>query len=348
MRIDALSFRETVGRLLSAGGVDPAQTESVRDNLVWCDMAGRRNHGIERLPILLERVAKGGIAAPCVAQFSPVGPGIANLDAGNGFGHHAGRLAIDRACDFAAEQGVGIVGVHNSNFFGAGGYYVNRAAERGMIGLALSNSFPKVAASGGLRPVLGTNPLAFAAPRSGERAIVIDMSTAALAGSSVREAIDKGEMLTEGVAIDAEGRPITDPAQVERGTLLPAAGAKGFGLAILVELLSSVLTGAAVADEVGSMYRHVSTGGDNGHFFLALDIGRWMPLPAWQERVETFCLGLLDSGAPGAVRIPGDVRWAEYDLSLTEGVFVEDHTLERTETLARQLGVELGWAASVA
>ena len=348
MRIDLPSFRETVARLLSAGGVDPAQAESVRDNLVWCDMAGRRNHGIERLPVLLERVAKGGIAAPCRPRFSRIGPGAARLDAGNGFGHHAGRLAIDRACDVAAEHGVGIVGVHNSNFYGAGGYFANRAAERGMIGLALSNSFPKVAASGGLRPALGTNPLAFAAPRSGARAIIVDMSTAALAGSSVREAMDKGERLAEGVAIDARGRPITDPACVERGTLLPAAGAKGFGLAILVELLSSVLTGAGVTEKVGSMYKHVSAGGNNGHFFLALDIGRWMPLETWQERVETLCLGLLDSGEPGAVRMPGDTRWAEYDLSLAEGVFVEEHTLARTETLARNLGVTLDWAQSVA
>jgi ureidoglycolate dehydrogenase (NAD+) len=347
VRIDAPTFRRSVGRLLSAGRIDLAQAESVRDNLVWCDMVGRRNHGIERLPILLERVARGGIATPCAPRFERLGSSLVNLDARNGFGHHAGRLAIDRACELAAEHGVGIVGVHNSNFFGAGGYYVNRAAERGMIGLALSNSFPKVAAVGGLRPSLGTNPLAFAAPRFGARPLIIDMSTAALAGSTVREAIDRGELLEEGAAIDGEGRPITDPALVERGTLLPAAGAKGFGLALIVELLSSVLTGAAIGHEVGSMYIHVSAGGNNGHFFLALDVGRWMPRAQWDERLDGLCLALLGSGLPGAVRIPGDVRWAEYDRSRTDGVLVENHTLERTEALAGELGVELGWRESV-
>jgi LDH2 family malate/lactate/ureidoglycolate dehydrogenase len=347
VRIDVPTFRRTVGQILLAGGVDPSQAESVRDNLVWCDMAGRRNHGIERLPILLERVARGGIAAPCTPRFERLGPALANLDAGNGFGQHAGRLAVDRACDLATKYGVGIVGVHNSNFFGAGGYYVERAAERGMIGLALSNSFPKVAAAGGLRPALGTNPLAFAAPRSNGRALIIDMSTAALAGSTVREAIAKGERLGKDVAIDADGRPITDPALVERGTLLPAAGAKGFGLALMVELLSSVLTGAAVSREVGSMYKHVSAGGNNGHFFLALDIGRWVPRAEWDERLEGLCLALLGSGLPGAVRIPGDVRWSEYDRSLADGVLIENHTLERTEALASELGVEFGWRESV-
>jgi LDH2 family malate/lactate/ureidoglycolate dehydrogenase len=347
VRIDVNTFRAAVARLLAAGGVDAVQAASVGDNLVWCDMVGRRNHGIERLPILLQRVARGGIAAPCSPRFASLGANIANLDGGNGFGHHAGRLAIDRACDMAAEHGLAAVGVHNSNFFGAGAYYANRAAERGMIGLAVSNSYPKVAAAGGRRAALGTNPFALAAPRRDGGAVLIDMSTAAIAGSTVREAIDRGETLEKGIAIDGEGRPITDPARVARGTLLPAAGAKGFGLAIMVELLSSVLTGAAIAGQVASMYEQASEGGGNGHFFLALDIARWMRLDLWHDRVDALCLALVASGTPGMVRIPGDLRWIEYRRSLVEGLLVEDHTLARTEALAGKLGVELGWAERV-
>ena len=347
MRVEVEAFRRSVAQVLNAGGVDQAQTRTVGANLVWCDMVGRRNHGIERLPILLDRVAKGGIASPCHPRFVWLAPNFTRLDAANGFGHHAGELAMEHACDLAAPQGVGIVGVCNSNFFGAGAYYVNRAAERGMIGLAFSNSFPKVAAPGGLRPALGTNPFAFAAPRRSGRALLIDMSTAAVAGSTIREAIDKDQVVPPGIAIDARGHPITDPHKVEGGTLLPAAGPKGFGLAIMVELLASVLTGAGIADQVASMYKQVSVGGNNGHLFVALDIRRWMPLPEWHERIEALCLGLIGSGLDGTVRLPGDCRWAEYDRSLIEGVLVEDHTLARTESLARDLGVELGWAQTV-
>jgi LDH2 family malate/lactate/ureidoglycolate dehydrogenase len=347
VRIDVRTFRHTIWQLLTAGGVDAAQAQSVGDNLSWCDLVGRRNHGVERLPILLERVAEGGIAAPCSMSVTRLAANVANLDAGNGFGHHAGRLAIDHACELAAQHGVGAVGVHNSNFFGAAGYYVNRAAERAMVGLALSNSFPKVAAVGGLLPVLGTKPVAFGAPRRDGRAVLIDMSTAAVAGSTVREAMDRGVCLAEGIALDANGSPLTDPARVSEGTLLPAAGAKGFGLAIVVEILSSVLTGAAIAGHVGSMYKHVSKAGGNGHFFLAFDIARWMPLADWYDRMDALCLALIASGPPGSVRIPGDSRWAEYDRSLAKGVLLEDRTLARTEALARSLGVELGWAEAV-
>ena len=215
--------------------------------------------------LAVARLVAGGVAA------------LADADAGQLAGPRAGRLAVDRACDIAAKQGVGVVGVTGSNFFGAGAYYAELAARRGMISLVLSNSFPKVAAPGGLNAVLGTNPFTFGAPRRDGRSILVDMSTAAVAGSTVREKAAKGEMFEPGVAIDAAGEPILDPNKVMAGTLLPAAGGKGFGLAILVEILSAVLTGAGISRELGSMYKHVDAGGKNGHFILALDAARWSP-----------------------------------------------------------------------
>jgi LDH2 family malate/lactate/ureidoglycolate dehydrogenase len=95
------------------------------------------------------------------------------------------------------------------------------------------------------------------------------------------------------------------------------------------------------------MYKQASEGGGNGHFFLALDIVRWMPLELWHDRIDALCLALVASGSPGAVRIPGDLRWAEYRRSLAEGILVEDLTLTRIEALARELAVELGWAENV-
>jgi ureidoglycolate dehydrogenase (NAD+) len=343
MRIDKNRYRLALERLLAGGGVDPVQLQSVADNLAWCDMAGRRNHGIERLPILLKRVQTGAIRCPCVPEISRLAPAAARIDADAGFGHHAGKLGIDLACKLAAETGVGVVGVRNSNFFGAGAYYVQLAAERSMIGLAVSNSFPKVAAHGGVAPVLGTNPLAFSAPRADGRSILIDMSTAAMAGSSVREAIAKGEMLDPGLVIDGNGVPIRDPAQAASGTLLPAAGPKGFGLAILVELLSGVLTGAGAAGEVASMYADLDHPGNNGHLLLAIDITRWMPLEQFYQRVEALAFALTSPLGSQDVRMPGDERWVEIARSESEGILIEDHTLVQIEQLAGDLNVALDW-----
>jgi ureidoglycolate dehydrogenase (NAD+) len=343
MRIEKKRYRLALESLLAAGGVDPVQADSVADNLAWCDMAGRRNHGIERLPILLKRVRTGAVKCPCDPQISRLAPAAGRIDADGGFGHHAAKLGMELACELAAETGVGVTGIRNSNFFGAGAYYVQLAAERGMIGLAVSNSFPKVAAYGGIAPVLGTNPLAFSAPRADGRSILIDMSTAAMAGSSVREAIAKGEMLEPGLAIDTNGVPIRDPALAASGTLLPAAGAKGYGLAILVELLSGVLTGAGVADEVASMYADLDRPGNNGHLLLAIDISRWMPLEQFHRRVEALSVVLTAPLGSRDVRLPGDERWTEISRIEREGILIEDHILAQIEQLAGDLGVMLDW-----
>lgn len=343
MRIDHQVLREAIASLLLAGGVDEAQCRTVAANLAWCDMVGRCNHGIERLPILLRRVGTGAIRCPSQLRFEQIAPSSALLFADDAFGHHAAELAIIKACDLASAHGVGIVGVRDSNFYGAGAYYVNLAAERGMIGLALSNSFPKVAPPGGTGPALGTNPFTFGVPRRSGRAIIVDMSTASVAGSTIREAMAKGEMLADGIAIDRCGNPIHDPGEVAKGTLLPAAGGKGLGLAVLVEVLSAVLTGAGIATGVGSMYKDLERPGNNGHFLLALDPSRWMSLSDFHERVELMACAILDTGPVGRVRLPGELRWAHFEESLVKGVEIDDAVAARIEVLAKDLGIDSIW-----
>jgi LDH2 family malate/lactate/ureidoglycolate dehydrogenase len=324
---------------LAAAGVDPAQTETVAENLLWNDAAGRRNHGLERLPVLLDRVADGLIRCPADTALERLGPSQARLDGGDGFGQHAGRLAIDAAMDLARETGLGVVGVRASNFYGTGAYFVARAAEAGFLSLALSNSFPKVAAAGGLRPVLGTNPLAFGAPRAAGRALIVDMSTAGLAGSTVRAAERAGTPLPEGLAIDAEGRPLTDPAAARKGTLLPAAGAKGFGLALMVEVLAGVLTGAGVASGVGSLYAGGDRPANSGHFFLVLDPARWMPAQEWAARMEALAEAVRASAPEGLVRLPGEARWEALARSEAHGLELDAGLVARLRELSQAHGV---------
>lgn len=343
MRIDADQLFSGAQSILLAAGVDKAQAQTVTENLIWCDMVARRNHGVERLPILLDHVAAGTIKCPSTPNFQDLGPVMQRMDADQSFGHHAARLATDRACDLAEQQGVGIVGVMNSSFFGAGAYYANLAAERNMISLVLSNSFPKVAAPGGLRAALGTNPFAFGAPRANGRSILVDMSTAAVAGSTVREKADKGEHFTESVAIDKTGEPIFDPELVLGGTLLPAAGAKGYGIALLVEILSATLTGAAMSHQVASMYKNFERNGENGHFFMAIDVSRWMPIEQFYERLEILADTIYASGSDNSTRLAGEQRWQKYDESLSLGVELESKTQSALADLADRFSVVLPW-----
>lgn len=289
--------------------------------MLWCERVGRHNFGIERLAIHLKRLQASAIDGQAEASITRLSPGLARLDGGNGFGYAAAERAMGTAIAMAKDAGVAAVGVHNSNFFGAGAYYVNMAATAGMIGIAMSNSFPKVAAHGGLKPVLGTNPFAFGAPRANGDHLLFDMATSALAGSTVREHIDAGKPLPQGLAIDAAGQPVTDPAKVNDGALLPFGGPKGFGLSLMVELLAGVITGAGVGDGVASMYNDFSRSGGNGHFMLAVDIGRFMPLADYHARFDGLVAMLKTSG--GQVLLPGEVRWENDRDAQVNGIEVD-------------------------
>jgi ureidoglycolate dehydrogenase (NAD+) len=346
VRIPADRLRAFVFDVARASGTDETQAGSLADALVWCDRVGRHTQGVWRLPILAKRISLGLIKSPCNATFAHRTRCLEVLDGDGGLGHHVGQLAMQRAIDLAASEGVGAVGVRNSNFFGAGAYYVSLAARRGMIGIAMSNSFPKVAAFGGRRPVLGTNPFAFSAPRAHGRSILLDMSTSASAGSTVTKAAESGKNLPEGVAVDLDGNPVLDPHQVQTGALLPFGGPKGFGLALMVEVLCGVVTRAGFADGVKSMYDNFAESGNNGHFMLALDIAKLLPLDEYLERVEhlvDLLKGSSDDSTGRGVLIPGEIRWENLDESTRIGVPIDRRTRTALEGLATVYEVDVPW-----
>jgi LDH2 family malate/lactate/ureidoglycolate dehydrogenase len=346
VRVAAAPLRAFAFDVICASGADEAQGNSLADALVWCDQVGRHTQGVWRLPILTKRISLGLIKSPCNATFTHRTRCLEVLDGDSGLGHHVGQLAMHRAIELADSEGMGAVAVHNSNFFGAGAYYVSLAARRHMIGIAMSNSFPKVAAFGGFHPALGTNPFAFSAPRAGGRSILLDMSTAASAGSTITKTAELGKSLPEGVAIDMNGSPVTNPNEVQIGALLPFGGPKGFGLALMVEVLCGVITRAGVADGVKSMYSNFAESGNNGHFMLAVDVAKLLPFEEYLQRIEALVDLLKASGGESAARgvlIPGEVRWEKLDDSERNGVPIDRHTRIALEKLAQIHDVSTPW-----
>lgn len=334
-----LKFTNT---LFCAAGVDATEAEILARVFLWSDLVGRYNHGLRRVTPYLKRFEHGVIASPARLEYRETSVNTCVLDGGNGFGQYVGHVAMQRAVAMAGESGIGIVAVRNSNNYGVGAYYAQLAAENNQIGLALSNSFPKVAPHGGVEALLGTNPFSFAAPVSSGRSVLVDFSTGAAAGSTISRAKERGEPLPEGLALDPEGRPITDPAQVARGALLPFGGAKGYGLGLLVEILCGVLAGAGISREVGSMFQDFSGPGNHGHFLLALNIEKFMPLEVYFTRIERLVHMTREvKPQPGVarVRLPGEQRWALYEQQMREGVLVEEKTLEMLAELARKYAV---------
>jgi ureidoglycolate dehydrogenase (NAD+) len=324
---------------LEAAGASPEQAQATAEVLVWTDLVGRGTHGVWRLPILCERLRKGGIRGDARPQFERLGPAVGVVRGGGGSGNHIARVAMEHAIQLAQQQGIGAVTAVESNHLGAAGYYVNQAASAGMLGIATSNAFPKVLAHGGRRPALGTNPIGVGAPRADGEALIVDMATSAAAGATIRKIVESDARLEQGVAVDASGKTTSDPKLA--GALLPLGGAKGYALGVMVELLCGVLAGPGFGESVRSMYEQPAATGDNGHFMLAIDIARFLPLPLYYERIETLAAWLEASGDPGVVQMPGARRWAARRENAARGIRLDAPTAQALAELCRSLNLPL-------
>ena len=314
--------------LLAAGGVDAGEASVVGEVAAWNDLVGRATQGVVRVPTFLDQVADGAVRTPCRPSFERTAPATGRLDGDSGLGYAVGARAVEEAAALAAEAGVGAVGVHRSNHLGSGAAWAHRLAERGYASLVVSNSFPKVAPPGGTQALLGTNPFAFGAPAPDGRSLLVDFSTAATSGGAVRAAGD-----------DAEAEWFAG----ETGALRPD-GPRGFALAVAVEVLAGVLTGAGVAAHVGSQFARTGREANVGHFVLAIDPGRFVGATAFGERLASLAELLRSAPVEGERgRCPGDVRWAVRSEQLARGIELEASTRESLASRAAGLGVRCPW-----
>jgi LDH2 family malate/lactate/ureidoglycolate dehydrogenase len=224
-------------------GLPHAEAEIGAEVALWAQLHGSDSHGVVHLPLyvrgLLDRTIK---ARPAFSTKHPM-PCCAVVDADNGLGLVASQRATDMAIAMAKQMGLGSVAVRNSSHFGAAGYYADRAATQGLIGLAFTNAMPAIAPTGGTEGLLGTNPIGAAFPVPNADPVIADMATAMVARSRIRHALAAGQKtIPEGWALDPSGRPTTDPAVAVKGSLLPIGGPKGYALALMVEILCSALS----------------------------------------------------------------------------------------------------------
>ncbi len=327
-------------RLLKKAGFDNEQGLRFAEALIWSDLVGRDTHGIWRLPAYLARLEARLIKCPCSPTLCADSQAVAVMDGDQGLGHYVGHEAMSLAIGKAAKFGVGAVGVHNSNHFGTGAYFVNLAAENNMIGLAFSNSVARVAAYGGREPVFGTNPFAFGVPGREGKNMLLDMSTSGLCGSQVMKYAEEGKPLPEGIAVDAQGKSVLDARELDSAALLPFGGARGYGIALMIEILSSVLTGALFSTKVNSMFKNFNDSGENGHFFLAIDLSQMGSPEVFSERLESLFSTVRSSGnAEGDVLVPGDTRWLRKQENTELGIPVDPLTFLGLEKLSVRFGI---------
>lgn len=254
---------------LYRAGLRKEHAKDVADVLVHADLRGVHSHGAMRVEYYAERIAKGGINKDPHFYFEKTGPNTALFDGDNGAGHVAAKQAMNKAIHMATENGIAFVGVKRISHSGALSYFVQQAAKAELIGISVCQSDPMVVPYGGSEPYYGTNPIAFSAPGNDEDIITFDMATTVQAWGKILHARSKNESIPDTWAVDEKGKPTTDPFKVH--ALLPIAGPKGYGLMMMVDVLSGILLGLPFGNKVSSMYHDLTKNRNLGQLHIVIN-----------------------------------------------------------------------------
>jgi len=316
-----------VARALTRCRTSEVNAAVVARALVAAEADGLKGHGLSRVPTYAAQAKIGkldGFATPSVARSRP---GVAVVDAANGFAYPAIEAAIALLPELARTSGIACAAIRRSHHCGAAGHPVERLAERGLVAMMFANTPAAIAPWGAAKPIFGTNPVAFACPLPDRPPIVVDLALSKMARGNILAAKQKGERIPEGWALDAAGNPTTDPDAALAGTMLPLGDAKGTALVLMVELLAAGLTGANFAADASSFLDDKGPPPGTGQLIVAFD-----PAAFGGSGAHVAQLIASIEEQQGA-RLPGSRRLAARRKAASEGLTVDDALVANVEKL---------------
>lgn len=333
-------LRDFTTKALIACGLRPSHARETAEVLVTVDSWGVFTHGSRQLVPLIKNLRCGAIRSDAEPKVIFSTGGNALIDGKDAIPMVTARLAMQTAIDRARQTGIAYAGVRHSNHFGAAGYYAMMAAEADMIGISMSNVDPCMMVPGSSGKVIGPNPIAFAVPAGNNKPVFLDIATSIVAVSKIFSAKASGTTIPDNWIADRNGKPTTDPNDYpERATILPMAGHKGYGIALLIEILCGVLTGASVLSDVKRWVDDDPERADQGHAFIAIDIDPIMPIPIFKERMDAMIAEI--HSAPKAtseshILLPGEMEWQRHAKAQQDGMILPDYVLTNLFTAAQQ------------
>jgi LDH2 family malate/lactate/ureidoglycolate dehydrogenase len=338
LKIAADHLMGVMTQLLQALGAEDKEARLVAEILVQADMRGIHTHGCAFLPLIAERCAHGLLNIPTKTMRITDEDAITHIDGNNGLGQVAAVEAMQISIHKAKSHGVALTLIRNTNHIGFLGYYTIMAASEGMIGVCATNAAAAIAPWGGVEPFFGTNPFSIAAPVASGSPIVLDMSVSKVARGKIRRAQRLNENISSGWALDETGASTTDPAAALKGTLLPIAGPKGYGLALFIDLMCGLLSGSKYGRDVLTFHKPIGPTGV-GAMFMAIDIGRFMPLERFETLVNEHAAAIRNSRkAVGVKRIflPGEIEAEAAQANKLTGIEVDSQIAEKINQLLEQ------------
>jgi LDH2 family malate/lactate/ureidoglycolate dehydrogenase len=341
-RVSSENLQRLVSGIFRACSLSSEDASLLAENLVAADLRGCHSHGVLRVPEYVRRFKQEGVDPKGQPRIVQDHPAALVVDGGNSMGQIGCTFAMRKAIERARSTFIAAAAVRGSNHCGAMAYYAMLALPEDMIGLATTNALPTMAPWGGLDKILGINPLAVAIPTKEEDPIVYDAAFSGSSHGKIRVYHQKGLSIPGDWAFDSKGRPTTDAAEAINGLLQPIGGHKGTGLALVMGVLSTLLSGASYGTELGNMVEGAKPGQD-GHFFMALKVAAFVEVEVFKQRADGI-IHQIRSGrkATGVDRIypPGGLEAETERNYRKEGIPLNDATLEDLSRSAKNLGLD--------
>ncbi len=342
IRVDAQRLLDFAAAVYAGAGMPEADARLVADTLVQVDLWGHQSHGVLRLGWYLDRIRNGVMKPVTTPEFVIDAGAIAVIDGHDGVGHVVTELATREAVKRAKAHGLGAVGVRMSNHFGACMYRTRMGTQEGCAMFLTSNGGPAMAPWGGRKKIIGTNPYSVATPAGKHPPFLMDMAMTGVARGKIYLARNRHQKIPEGWAIDKDGAPTTDPQAAIDGIILPMAGHKGYALAMMVDVLSGVLTGSGFLSQVHSPYKTAEKS-NCGHFMIAINIEVFQPLAKFNARMEAYIAELKSvplAKGHDEVFYPGEIEANNNVANRRDGLLLPEDTLADLAVIARKTGLQ--------
>ncbi len=339
MKIKQEKLKEIAVAILKGFHAQNEEAALVAECLVHADRRGIDTHGVYFLTLLAKRVEEGMIRIPTHIEIVRDESTTALIDGGNGLGQVAAHRAMEMSIEKSRKFGMGSVAVRNTNHVGILAFYTLRIAEQGMVGMVMCNGAASMPPWGGAEPFLGTNPISIAVPNGSGEPLVLDMSSSLVARGKIRRAERLKESIPLGWALDQNGEPTTDPSAAMKGTLVPIGGPKGYGLALMVDVLAGLLSGSQFGPQVKTFHQPLGPTGV-GVFMIAIDVARFMPLHQFKSLMQSYEDSMKKSRkAKGVSRIylPGEIEFEKEKKSMVEGIELSDSVVDSLNQLLEKM-----------
>ncbi|MFT5086488.1 MAG: LDH2 family malate/lactate/ureidoglycolate dehydrogenase [Candidatus Latescibacterota bacterium] len=342
--IGATELISACGAILEHEGVPAAEAAFVAETLVEADLRGIHSHGILRLGRYVRELRSGVTNPNPHIHIAEEGAAIARIDGDGGLGPLVGRFAMQACIDKAKDAGSATVTAFRSRHFGTAGYYALMARDADLVGISMTVASPRIAPTGGTQPLFGNNPLSLSVPGDQEFPLLIDFASGRTGAGRLELAATKGESIPSGLVRDLEGNDTTDPEVGLRGSIIPIAEHKGYGLTLFIEILAGLLGGApyfGIARDQVEDHMHEK---GIGHFFMAIDPSRFMPLSDFKAAVASMVTGIKSSPRmPGTeeILVPGELEFRRRNAGLERGIPLATAAIEKLNELARACGREI-------